>query len=278
MNNLGGHDLPAIIEAFDAIDHDRPVCFIAYTIKGYGLPLAGHKDNHAGLMTRGADGSLSRRHEYPPGHEWDRFEGLRHPEADIEAFLDRVPFAQAETRAIWRPGALRCPMRLPLTLTAGNVDAAGFWRAAERDRAGAKRRSPPHRHHVARRHGVDQSRRLGQPPRPVRARSACRHLQERAYPFDLHIWEFAPKGQHIELGIAEMNLFIAACRRSACRTPSIGERLLPIGTLYDPFIARGLDALNYACYQDARFVLVATPSGITLVAGGRRASIDRRRP
>jgi pyruvate dehydrogenase E1 component len=28
-----------------------------------------------------------------------------------------------------------------------------------------------------------------------------------------------------------------------------------------PFIARGLDALNYACYQDARFLLVATPSG-----------------
>ena len=51
MNNLGGHDLPSILEAFDKIDHDRPICFIAYTIKGFGLPLAGHKDNHAGLMT-----------------------------------------------------------------------------------------------------------------------------------------------------------------------------------------------------------------------------------
>jgi pyruvate dehydrogenase E1 component len=46
--------------------------------------------------------------------------------------------------------------------------------------------------------------------------------------------------------------------------PLFGTRLLPIGTLYDPFIKRGLDALNYACYQDARFILVATPSGITL--------------
>jgi pyruvate dehydrogenase E1 component len=53
-----------------------------------------------------------------------------------------------------------------------------------------------------------------------------------------------------------------------------GERLLPIGTLYDPFIARGLDALNYACYQDARFILVATPSGITLAPeGGAHQSI-----
>ena len=45
-------------------------------------------------------------------------------------------------------------------------------------------------------------------------------------------------------------------------------RLLPIGTLYDPFIARGLDQLNYACYQDARFMVVATPSGITLAPEG----------
>ena len=54
-----------------------------------------------------------------------------------------------------------------------------------------------------------------------------------------------------------------------------GQRLFPIGTLYDPFIARGLDALNYACYQDARFLLVATPSGITLAGeGGAHQSIN----
>src|SRR5947209_17481952 len=53
-----------------------------------------------------------------------------------------------------------------------------------------------------------------------------------------------------------------------------GERLIPIGTLYDPFIQRGLDALNYACYQEARFILVATPSGITLAPeGGAHQSI-----
>jgi len=51
MSNLGGHDMVTMVEAFEAIDHDRPVCFIAYTIKGVGLPFQGHKDNHAGLMT-----------------------------------------------------------------------------------------------------------------------------------------------------------------------------------------------------------------------------------
>jgi pyruvate dehydrogenase E1 component len=86
-------------------------------------------------------------------------------------------------------------------------------------------------------------------------------------------WEFSPKGQHIELGIAEMNLFILLSALGLSGSIN-GERLLPIGTLYDPFIARGLDALNYACYQDARFILVATPSGITLAGeGGAHQSI-----
>ena len=86
-------------------------------------------------------------------------------------------------------------------------------------------------------------------------------------------WEFSPKGQHIELGIAEINLFIALSALGLSHAIN-GERLLPIGTLYDPFIARGLDALNYACYQDARFILVATPSGITLAPeGGAHQSI-----
>jgi pyruvate dehydrogenase E1 component len=86
-------------------------------------------------------------------------------------------------------------------------------------------------------------------------------------------WEFSPKGQHIELGIAEMNLFILLSALGLSHSIN-GERLLPIGTLYDPFIARGLDALNYACYQDARFIVVATPSGITLAGeGGAHQSI-----
>src|SRR5205823_914602 len=78
---------------------------------------------------------------------------------------------------------------------------------------------------------------------------------------------------HIELGIAEMNLFILLSALGLAHAHH-GERLLPIGTLYDPFIARGLDGLNYACYQDARFILVATPSGLALAPeGGAHQSI-----
>src|SRR6202007_1878239 len=85
-------------------------------------------------------------------------------------------------------------------------------------------------------------------------------------------WTMSPRGQHIELGIAENNFFILLAALGLA-DPLFGSRLLPIGTVYDPFICRGLDALNYACYQDARFLLVATPSGITLgpEGGGHRA-------
>jgi pyruvate dehydrogenase E1 component len=86
-------------------------------------------------------------------------------------------------------------------------------------------------------------------------------------------WELSAAGQHIELGIAEMNLFLLLGAFGLSHS-LFGTRLLPIGTLYDPFIARGLDALNYACYQDARFILVATPSGVSLAPeGGAHQSI-----
>ncbi|MEC7256338.1 MAG: transketolase, partial [Pseudomonadota bacterium] len=86
-------------------------------------------------------------------------------------------------------------------------------------------------------------------------------------------WEFTPEGQHIELGIAEMNLMLLLGAAGLSHS-LFGRRVLPVGTIYDPFVARGLDALNYACYQDARFMLVGTPSGVTLAPeGGAHQSI-----
>jgi pyruvate dehydrogenase E1 component len=86
-------------------------------------------------------------------------------------------------------------------------------------------------------------------------------------------WEMSAKGQHFELGIAEMNLFLMLSALGLSHT-LFGERLLPVGTLYDPFVCRGLDALNYACYQDARFMVAGTPSGISLAPeGGAHQSI-----
>src|SRR5436853_2120388 len=98
MGNLGGHDLPSLINAFTKADSDRPTCFICYTIKGSGLALAGHKDNHAGMMTPMQMDTLRGAMNIRQGHEWDRFEGLSAPATELQASLDRVPFATKEPR------------------------------------------------------------------------------------------------------------------------------------------------------------------------------------
>src|ERR1700759_2230110 len=100
MNNLGGHDLAAITQAFDSIDHDRPVCFIAYTIKGFGLPLAGHKDNHAGLMTPAQMATFKEAMTVRDGAEWEPFEGLAALPEQLSGYLARAPFLTGRDRRL----------------------------------------------------------------------------------------------------------------------------------------------------------------------------------
>ena len=271
MNNLGGHDLASIIEAFNAIDHDRPVCFIAYTIKGFGLPFAGHKDNHAGLMTPAQMETFRGVMNIRPGEEWSRFEGLSEPAADIQAFLDRVPFAQAGERRL-TAARLEVPEQLAVTIQPQMSTQTGFGALLNEVARGT---TPLAARIVTASPDVTVSTNLGPwvNRRGLFAREALADTFKSERIPSTFNWEFSPKGQHIELGIAEMNLFCALSALGLSHAIN-GERLLPIGTLYDPFIARGLDALNYACYQDARFILVATPSGITLAPeGGAHQSI-----
>jgi pyruvate dehydrogenase E1 component len=271
MNNLGGHDLPSVLDAFRAADNDKPTCFIAYTIKGFGLPMAGHKDNHAGLMTPAQMEVFRKAMGVREGHEWDRFEGLGLPAERLQDFLDRVPFAAAGERrlqapAIDVPDELKAPF-VPVTSTQTGFGAL-LNEIGRSDSAFAQRivtTSPD----------VTVSTNLGAwvNRRGLFAHEAMADIFKSERIPSTFNWEFSPKGQHIELGIAEMNLFILLSALGLSHSIN-GERLLPVGTLYDPFIARGLDALNYACYQDARFIIVATPSGITLAGeGGAHQSI-----
>ncbi|MEN3385349.1 MAG: pyruvate dehydrogenase component, partial [Hyphomicrobiales bacterium] len=125
MGNLGGHDLPAVIEAFKNADSDRPTCFICYTIKGSGLPLAGHKDNHAGLLTPAQMEGLRTTMGIRPGHEWDTFEGLTTPASELQAFLDRVPFATKEPRRHVAPH-VAVPSELAVTIQPTMSTQMGF--------------------------------------------------------------------------------------------------------------------------------------------------------
>jgi pyruvate dehydrogenase E1 component len=271
MNNLGGHDLPALLDAFGSIDHDRPTCFICYTIKGFGLPFAGHKDNHAGLMTEKQMDAFRGAMSIRPGHEWDKFEGLKTQEQKIQAFLDKVPFASGTTRRLSAP-KVDVPGTLPVTIANAMSTQAGFGNLLNEI---AREKSELADRIVTTSPDVTVSTNLGGwvNRRGLFARETVADTFKDERIPSTFTWEFSPKGQHIELGIAEMNLFILLSALGLSHSIN-GERLLPIGTLYDPFIARGLDALNYACYQDARFIVAATPSGITLAPeGGAHQSI-----
>jgi pyruvate dehydrogenase E1 component len=271
MNNLGGHDLAAITQAFDSVDHDRPVCFIAYTIKGFGLPLAGHKDNHAGLMTPSQMETFRAGMNIRPGQEWSPFEGLNLPEADISRFLDQVPFAKASNRNL-DAARIEVPEDLAIAIQPSMSTQLGFGGLLNEI---GRSTTPLAARIVTTSPDVTVSTSLGPwvNRRGLFARETMADTFKSERIPSTFNWEFSPKGQHLELGIAEMNLFIALSALGLSHAIN-GERLLPIGTLYDPFIARGLDALNYACYQDARFILAATPSGITLAPeGGAHQSI-----
>ena len=270
MTNLAGHDLPSLTKAFRAIDHDRPVCFISYTIKGFGLPMAGHKDNHAGLMTPAQIETLRAAMNVRPGHEWDKFEGLRFGARRLQDFLDKVAFVKRPERT--RAPAIAVPDALPVAIQSVTSTQAGFGAIMNeigKDKADYASRI------VTTSPDVTVSTNLGPwvNRRGLFARESMRDIFKAERIPSTFNWEFSPAGQHIELGIAEMNLFILLSALGLSHAIN-GVRLLPVGTLYDPFISRGLDALNYACYQDARFILAATPSGITLAPeGGAHQSI-----
>ncbi len=271
MTNLAGHDMATVLEAFHAVEDDLPTCFIAYTIKGFGLPFAGHKDNHAGLMNEAQMASFQRAMAVPEGREWDRFAGIGLPEEALERFLAAVPFAAARPRQ-HAAAAVPVPEMLPVPPAARLSTQEGFGRILN-DLAGGD--SPLAGRIVTCSPDVTVSTNLG----GWVNRRGVFDRRERADVFrdekvvSAQRWQMSPQGQHIELGIAEHNLFLLLAALGLA-APLFGARLLPIGTLYDPFISRGLDALNYACYQDARFMVVATPSGITLAPeGGAHQSI-----
>ncbi|CAN5602923.1 transketolase [soil metagenome] len=270
MENLGGHCLETLAEAFDAAaGSDRPTAFLAYTIKGQGTPLAGHKDNHAGLMNPTQMAAFRSAMGVREGHEWEPFEGLE-DEAAARAFPAAVPL-NAEGSRRRRAARLAVPRIEPLTDATISTQAAfgklmdQLGRSSEPLAARIVTTSPD----------VTVSTNLG----PWVNRRGLFSREEIADTFrdervpSAQKWRFSPEGQHIELGIAEMNLFLLLGAAGLSHS-LFGERLIPVGTLYDPFIARGLDALNYACYQDARFLLVATPSGVSLAPeGGAHQSI-----
>mgnify|MGYP001764845955 CR=1 FL=1 len=269
MENLGGNCVASMAEAFASVTSDRPTCFLAYTIKGWGTPIAGHKDNHGGLMTKAQMAEWQLHMGVPPGQEWDRFATVEDV-TDFEAYLARAPFfAQGPRRRsdhVVPAPVISVETEREISTQAAFGKILDTLARAEGDMADRIVTASP---------DVTGTTSLGPwvNRRKLFARQPIEDVFRTEKISSTAKWDFAPEGQHMELGIAEMNLFLWLGAAGLAHS-LFGRRLIPIGTVYDPFVSRGLDALNYACYQDARFIIVGTPSGVTLAPeGGAHQSI-----
>ena len=271
FTDLGGHCMESLVQAFDAATDDVPTLFIAWTIKGYGLPFAGHKDNHAGLMNPTQMAAWREAMGVREGHEWDPLESVGdNARPGAEALLERSRIAREKRDRGF--GTVSVPA-IPAPAGDEQSTQAAFGRILlDLSKAGGELADRI----VTTSPDVTVSTNLGAwvNQRGLFRRAEIPDIFAREKIASTQKWSATNNGQHIELGIAESNLFLMLAA-AGLSGDLFGERLFPIGTLYDPFIARGLDALNYACYQDARFLLVATPSGITLgPEGGAHQSIN----
>ena len=263
LADVGGHDLAAILAAYDEAARPRrgPCVILADTIKGWGYPFAADQMNHGTLLTQRQLDELRETLGVDPADEWAAF-----PAGSAEAALVRgapAPYA---------PPAVEPAPELPDTLEEAyppqSSTQEAFGRVLGRlgrvpigDRVVTFSADVSVTTHLAgwiSRKGVYFPR-----PKPGFAAEGPAMVQ----------WKESPAGQHVELGIAEHNLFLALGAFGLAHELS-GRTLLPIGTLYDPFVSRGLDALYHALYAGGRFIVAATPSGVSLSPeGGAHQSV-----
>ncbi len=263
VSDVGGHDLGSVLGALDEADHDRdrPVVILAHTIKGWGLPIAADPLNHTALLTAAQVEELRTTLGVKAGDEWAAF-----PSGSAEAaWIRALP-------PLFSPPAPTARPEIPEQLDESYPDETSTQEAFGRVLGTLARRPAGDAivtvsadvavtTHLA---GWINRKGLYFPEaRPNFFADVAQAVQ----------WRESPEGQHIELGIAEHNLFLLLGALGLAHELS-GRTLLPIGTLYDPFVNRGLDALYHALYAGGRFVVVATPSGVTLSPeGGAHQSV-----
>ena len=260
VHDLGGHDLAAMLEAYAECDRvdDRPSVVFAYTVKGWGLPIAGNPRNHSALLTGDQVDALRRTVGLDPSTEWDRLDPSTPAGALCAAratHLRRDPVSPhidisvpegVESRSPGKPTSTQEAFGRILTGLARHDEVAPYLVTTAPDVATSTNLA-------------GFINRVG-----VYAPSELRDWNETD---PLLKWRQHPKGQHVELGISEMNLFLLLGQLGLAWDLS-DQPLLPIGTVYDPFVCRGLDAFIYGTYSGARFVVAGTPSGVTLAPEG----------
>jgi len=266
VRNLGGHDLAALDGAFAGIDDSRPTVIFAYTVKGRGLPTAGHPQNHSALLTDQQLLALAEQVGVDPGQPWTRFAA---DSAAGQLCAERGVRLRRQGPPPAAPPILptdigRTPTGVATTQAALGRTLLDLTRAAPEAAARVVTVSPD----------VSSSTNLGGWVNKVGVWSASERTDWFADDAEtiLH-WREKPAGQHIELGIAETNL-VGLLGELGATWSRWGEPLLPIGVLYDPFVERALEPWSFGIYAGGQSILVGTPSGVTLAPeGGAHQSI-----
>ncbi|MFJ9590899.1 transketolase-like TK C-terminal-containing protein [Streptomyces acidicola] len=264
--NLGGHDLGALDEAFSSVDDSRPTVIFAYTVKGHGLPTAGHPQNHSALLTEEQMRELAARTGTDLDDPW---RGL------TDGSPAQLLCARTAER-LHRPDVTpKAPPALPVDIGRTPTGTATTQAALGRTLLDLTRAAPEAaRRVVTVSPDVSSSTNLGGWVNKVGVWSSTERQNWFADDAEtiLH-WREKPTGQHIELGIAEVNL-VSLLGELGATWSRWGEPLLPIGVLYDPFVERALEPWSYGIYAGGQSILIGTPSGVTLAPeGGAHQSI-----
>ena len=258
VTDLGGHDVDALLKAYSLCDQetDRPSVIFAYTVKGWGLPMAGNPRNHSALMTVEQINEMRTSLGLTMETEFDRFDAaspagvLANSRRDL---LTRPPRTKGLSVSI--PHETGSRSSRPIS----TQDALG------RIIVDLSRIEEIGKYLVTTAPDVATSTNLGGFINRVGVFSP---VEKRLWSEDpVMKWAEGPGGQHIPLGISEMNLFLLLGQLGLSWDLS-SQPLLPIGTVYDPFVLRGLDALIYSVYSGSRFIVIGTPSGVTLAPEG----------
>ena len=268
VRDLGGHDLRLLLDAYAEADavSDRPSVIFAYTIKARRLPTQGHPANHSALLT---------------GEQWEQLAGeLGADAADPwAAFEDGSPEAElcreVAQRLVREPLPQAQPPAVPADLGRAHTGKASTQQAFGRFFVDLANGSPEvARHVVTVSPDVASSTNLGGWLNKVGIWNVGERIDWFADDTDTLVrWRESGHGQHVELGIAEVNL-VCLIGELGCTWSRDGQPLLPIGTLYDPFVNRALEPWSYGMYAGGQSILVGTPSGVTLAPeGGAHQSI-----
>jgi pyruvate dehydrogenase E1 component len=261
IQDLGGHDIGDLLDAFAkaSAEPERPTVLFAYTVKGYGLPIAGRRMNHSAVLTGDQIDELREANGLGLEDEWSAF---------AAASAEGQVCAAAAGRLLRPKRAARAAIAVPAEVSTRSVARTSTQAAFGQLLLALSREDGIGQRLVTLSPDVSVSTNLGgwinklgvwgEPePRAPEGGEAEGPLT----------WDVHRGGQHVELGISEMNLFLLL-GQLGLTADFHGERLLPVGTVYDPFVARGLDALIYSLYLGSRFMFAGTPSGVSLSREG----------